>query len=348
MLASMIALLSGLVNTDTTPPAHNETRAAEILDAFFRRCGVENTLHEPLPGRGSLVARIPGRSEESILVHTHLDTAAYETPVGVSSTRLVRKNGRLYGRGTLDCKGNAAVWAHVLCAMAQSGRTPQKTVLFAATADEETGGELGTKWLLEQTDVFRRVALVLGEGGGIPVPMGDKWLFTVQTGEMGLQKADGPGAPPSLEKQQALYRRAAVLGLYDETTLGYIRALPGLFGGRHIPQRHFYSGLAALLEAPEYARMPSSALYRRALPAISGVLRAMEHAWGAMPYIAPGQSDNRHFRAAGLPVLGFFPLHPGNRVGGIHGKGEYISEASLLLAYRCLSQVIRELAGFPA
>ena len=63
-----------------------------------------------------------------------------------------------------------------------------------------------------------------------------------------------------------------------------------------------------------------------------------------MSVITPGTSDNRWFRRAGIPVVGFFPLDLRNSLGGIHGNNEYISEASLSLAWRVISRVLDKLA----
>ena len=66
-----------------------------------------------------------------------------------------------------------------------------------------------------------------------------------------------------------------------------------------------------------------------------------------MPCITPGYSDNREFRKAGVPVIGFFPLDIRNSLRGIHGVNEYITEASLALAYRVMTGILSRLgSGF--
>ena len=49
---------------DTTNPPGNETPAAEFLAAIFAEAGLETTLLESAPGRGNLIARLPGRARD--------------------------------------------------------------------------------------------------------------------------------------------------------------------------------------------------------------------------------------------------------------------------------------------
>jgi len=52
------------------------------------------------------------------------------------------KNGFVYGRGAIDCKGLVAVEASAVIRLAQTTKLNGK-LIFAATADEEVGGDLG-------------------------------------------------------------------------------------------------------------------------------------------------------------------------------------------------------------
>ena len=53
-------LLCDLIRFDTTNPPGNETAAAEYLRQRFEAEGIEAQVIESEPGRGSLVAKIPG------------------------------------------------------------------------------------------------------------------------------------------------------------------------------------------------------------------------------------------------------------------------------------------------
>lgn len=335
----IVNLLTSLVNVNTTISNAKEIGAANVLALFFRRHNLPYKLYESIPGRTSIICKIEGRQKDAILIHTHLDTENYNTSAGESSAIAVERNERIYGRGTLDCKGNIAVWAVVLADFIRLNK-PGKTLIFAATAGEETGGELGTKWLIDHTDVFDRVTFVLGEGGGIPVSSCQKQFFTVQTEEMGFLKDDISNSMLLPKERNAVYQRAVEAGLYDKNTLEYISELPLNLNKRMIPETCFYHGLSELLEKKQF--IPSSSMnYKKKI--LKEALQSVCSNWDLISYISPGYSDNRYFRGLGIETLGFFPLHPDNKINGIHGKNEYISFQSLEVAYRCLSYLLKVL-----
>ncbi len=311
-----------------------ERAAADCLAHWLDRPGIITRIFEPEPGRANLVATAAGNTGKTVLLLTHLDTApldqggAWHFPSGQATC----SHGRIYGRGALDCKGPAAVGCAILNALANAP-FPHDTILFAATAGEEEGGRLGTQWLLENTDVFRDVSLVLGEGGGAPVKMDGRLLFTYGTGE--LEEGDGEFA------DNAVPTRAKSLDFYSDETLAYIERLRQNPSGRRVPESVFFQGVNTCLDryaASGYA--PSSALENAARKAISELFPGC----GLLPYIAPGYSDLRFFRARGISAAGFFPLDPDNSLRGIHGADEYISEASLQVAYCALFRLL-ELLG---
>ena len=61
-----------------------------------------------------------------------------------------------------------------------------------------------------------------------------------------------------------------------------------------------------------------------------------------MPVITPGYSDNRYFRRAGIPVIGFFPFDVGDHIW-MHMANEYISLDTLKLAYEVMGRVVERI-----
>ena len=57
-----VELTRQYLRIDTTNPPGNETPAAEFLAGILHDAGVETTTLESAPGRGNLVARLPGRA----------------------------------------------------------------------------------------------------------------------------------------------------------------------------------------------------------------------------------------------------------------------------------------------
>lgn len=59
-------------------------------------------------------------------------------------------DGKIYGRGACDSKGQCVVYAYALSALARCGVKLEGDATIVATADEESGGVLGAGYMLEQ------------------------------------------------------------------------------------------------------------------------------------------------------------------------------------------------------
>ena len=163
-----IELLRAYVRIDTSNPPGNVADGARFLVDELARRGVTAELIESAPGRANVYARIRGRSPGGgLLLLSHIDVypapaKAWTEPPFAGRTRM----NMLYGRGTLDMKSIAISQLVAFAEIATSGKTPQRDVVFLATADEETGGELGIVWLLEnRPDIFEGIEFALNEGG---------------------------------------------------------------------------------------------------------------------------------------------------------------------------------------
>jgi len=163
-----IELLRRYVRIDTSNPPGNEIAGARFLASLLDRGGIHAEIIESAPGRASVYARIRGKQRgEGLMLLSHIDvvpaTAAGWTKPPFAAE--VQAN-QLYGRGTLDMKGIAICQLEALLAVAATHRTPERDIVFLATADEEAGGRMGIAWLLEhRPDLFDGVRYVLNEGG---------------------------------------------------------------------------------------------------------------------------------------------------------------------------------------
>lgn len=69
-----LALLEKLIAIDTTNPPGNELKAAEFVRDYLAREGIASEILESAPGRGNLIARLPGSGKaEALLLLGHLD-----------------------------------------------------------------------------------------------------------------------------------------------------------------------------------------------------------------------------------------------------------------------------------
>jgi acetylornithine deacetylase len=99
------------------------------------------------------------------MLHAHMDTvpvsdaeaAAWSSPPFVA----VEVNGRIYGKGSVDDKGPLAAMMIALKKLAKSDF--QGTLVLVAAAEEEVGGQLGSKWLVDGGYLPRCDFILVGE-----------------------------------------------------------------------------------------------------------------------------------------------------------------------------------------
>jgi acetylornithine deacetylase/succinyl-diaminopimelate desuccinylase family protein len=160
--AEAVAFLGELVKVPSdTPPGDNAPharRAAELLAAM----GFEVERHEVPPRTvtdaglrsiANLVVRHRFGDGPTIALNAHGDVV----PPGEGWTHAPYgaeiHDGRMYGRGAAVSKSDFATYAFTLAALralAAQGRALRGSVELHFTYDEEVGGALGPRWLLEQ------------------------------------------------------------------------------------------------------------------------------------------------------------------------------------------------------
>lgn len=172
------ALLSHSLQIDTTNPPGNEIAAARFWQQRLAEEGLEAKVFEPQPGRGVVYARLTGSGEKKalILLH-HLDVVpAVAAEWEVEPFAGVIKDGYVYGRGAVDCKGVAAAQFMALALLKRRQIPLKRDVIFLGTADEEAGGRQGAGWFVENHfELIADAEFLLTEGGGIRVRNGQRF-----------------------------------------------------------------------------------------------------------------------------------------------------------------------------
>jgi len=190
-----LRLAVDLVRIDTTNTGEPDTTvgervAAERVAALLAGAGLDPVLLEPEPRRTSVIARWPGTDPAAgaLLVHAHLDVVpAVAGDWTVHPFAGEVRDGLLWGRGTVDMKHQAATTLAAVRSLVAAGVRPRRDVVLAFLADEECGGLLGARWLVEaHRDLFDGVTDAIGEVGGFSVPLpGGRRAFLVETEEKG-------------------------------------------------------------------------------------------------------------------------------------------------------------------
>jgi acetylornithine deacetylase/succinyl-diaminopimelate desuccinylase-like protein len=166
------------------------------------------------------VARLPGRADGPTLCYLgHVDTVladASEWTHDPWSGDLA--DGCLWGRGSLDMKSQVAAEVAAAAGLARSGWRPARgELLIVAVADEETGGELGARWLTETHPEKVRCDMLLNEGGGPSFELDGRRYYGVCCAEKGVFRftvtSDGAAGHASMPKlgENALLKMAPVL-----------------------------------------------------------------------------------------------------------------------------------------
>jgi len=187
-VASEVAdLLSKLIKIDTTNPPGNETQAAEFLRNFLLKEDFDPLLLESSESRGNVIARLSGDGKKRLLLLSHLDVVPADPrkwELHPFSGEI--KDGFVWGRGALDCKGLVAAEAMVMSLLRREGFKPNGEIIFASTADEEMGGKAGAGWLVENHPELVKAEMLINEGGGIGIPIANRTHYLVQVAEKGV------------------------------------------------------------------------------------------------------------------------------------------------------------------
>ncbi|MFQ5612454.1 MAG: M20/M25/M40 family metallo-hydrolase [Anaerolineae bacterium] len=181
-----VRLLQDLIRFDTTNPPGNEAACIAYVDDLLTGAGIETTLLARDPERPNLVARLPGRGDAPpLLLQGHVDVVTTENQdwrYPPFEGRLV--DGYVWGRGALDMKGGLAMMLAALLRARAEGRSLPGDVVLAVLSDEETGGALGARFLVEEhPHLFEGVRYALGEVGGFSLHLGGRRFYPIQVAE---------------------------------------------------------------------------------------------------------------------------------------------------------------------
>jgi acetylornithine deacetylase/succinyl-diaminopimelate desuccinylase-like protein len=215
-------ILRELVEVRTVHPDGDNTAAARAVERRLRAAGFDPAdvqVLEPAPRKGNLVARLRGTGEgRPMLLLAHIDVVdakKEDWSPGLDPWKVTERDGFLYGRGVLDDKAAAAIFAASLIRLKREGRPLKRDVILALTADEEGGTHNGVQWLLERHRALIDAEYAINEGGDALFAAGKPYL-RVQVGEkmylsFALEATNKGGHSSLPERDNAIYDLAAAL-----------------------------------------------------------------------------------------------------------------------------------------
>jgi len=184
-----VPLLQKLIQFNTTNPPGNEAACITFINELLRDAGIETKLLARSPERPNLIARLPGQGHAPpLLLYGHVDvvtTASQQWQHPPFAGKIA--DGYLWGRGALDMKGGVAMMLAAFLRAKTCGLALPGDVILAAVPDEETGGEFGAKFLVEQhPELFSGVRYAIGEFGGFTFTIENKTFYPIQVAEKQL------------------------------------------------------------------------------------------------------------------------------------------------------------------
>ena len=182
-----------LIEIKTGVETGDITKAAVAMAKRFREAGIPETdifVGGPRPEKHNVVARIRGKggpnARKPILLLAHLDVVEAlksDWSPEFDPFLFTEKDGYYYGRGTADDKAMAAIFVANVFRMKRENYVPDRDIIIALTADEESGPANGVDWLIKNHKDKVDVAFVINEGGGGTLRDGKPLFNSVQASE---------------------------------------------------------------------------------------------------------------------------------------------------------------------
>ena len=176
-----VELLRRLVRIPSPNPPGDTRAIADFVAAEMRAIGCDAGTPAPAakPAARNAIATL-GAGRPVIMLHAHIDTV----PIAKNEAEKwhvdpyagVVKDGALYGKGSIDDKAPLAAMMLAMADAAQQGALAGTLVLVAA-AEEEVGGQLGTKWLADNGYLPSCDFILVGEQTGNKVATAHKGVM---------------------------------------------------------------------------------------------------------------------------------------------------------------------------
>jgi succinyl-diaminopimelate desuccinylase len=186
-MSELTELLKALVEIPSPNPPGDNRAVSAFICQWLQEAGARAVVLAPpeKPMAQSVVAVI-GSGHPVVMLHAHTDTV----PVGEAEAAAwssdpftaVERDGRVYGKGSVDDKGPLAAMMIAFKKLAKAGH--RGTLVLVAAAEEEVGGQLGTKWLADAGHLPECDFILVGEQTFNRVATAHKGVMraTVRTG----------------------------------------------------------------------------------------------------------------------------------------------------------------------
>lgn len=163
-----IALLQDLIRIPSPNPPGDTIAIANYVAKKMEAigCQVQVIAPDEKPEAPNIIATI-GSGEPVVMLHAHIDTV----PIAANEAQHwtvdpysgIVKDGKIYGKGSIDDKAPLASMMLAMEYASQHLDQLEGTLILVGAAEEEVGGQLGTKWLAENGHLPDCDFIVVGE-----------------------------------------------------------------------------------------------------------------------------------------------------------------------------------------
>jgi len=217
-----IEFLRELVQSDSINPPGNEKNVALIIEEYLKSTGIKTEIFPFGDNRANLLAYLNDNFKgKNLLYNGHMDVVppGSETdwkypPLSAS----IKRNKLIFGRGTTDMKGALAAMVIALKILKDLKIEVTGNLILNAVADEETGGEYGTRWCLNNPlKPIKCDFAVIGEPTDLsPLPkaiiVGEKGHLLIKIKTCGIS---GHSSFPAISKN-AIYMMSEIIEKLDK------------------------------------------------------------------------------------------------------------------------------------
>lgn len=184
----VIDLTSQLIKKETVNPPGDEYLAANIVRDYFDKHGIEYEEFAKEEKRPNILGYIGRGKSPSILLAAHLDVVPAGDPDSWATPPFVPvvKDGKIYGRGSTDNKGQLAALMVVGKILKEMEDELPCEVIIGAVADEELGSTYGMVYLMDENKIEPDYAIIPDIGGeNRAIDIAEKGLVNVRVTSYG-------------------------------------------------------------------------------------------------------------------------------------------------------------------
>ncbi len=176
-----IEFLRELIQTESYNPPGNEKNVALVIEKYLKDAGIKSEIFLFGNNRANLITYLNDNFDgKNLLYNGHMDVVPpgneeewKKSPLSaeIKGSKMRRK---MFGRGTTDMKSGLAAMVISLKILNKMAGKISGNLIINAVSDEETGGNLGTGWCLENVLIPRSIKCdfaIIGEASRLsPLP----------------------------------------------------------------------------------------------------------------------------------------------------------------------------------